>query len=365
MSIVNVIKKIFMNYLVPCTILIGSFLLFLISVNILFYIKRFYLFLLLFFFLICLIFSVFVNKQKIAQIIHVFFFVFFLTLLGLIIKLTILENNPWTLFYEIHTTGNVTQKLYFQQTKIAKLFPTKTEIFSTYFLFCLKNYLNPKTPINENVFGFNITFHSYADLILLLREIFIDKDYYVALCNNSPTIIDCGCNEGLSILFFKMVYPDSKIIGFEAHPKSFEILSKNIENNKLLNITLINKAVYKSEGAIAFSLNNGLGSQILNDTKEKSFISVTSTLLSTYISAPVDLLKMDIEGAESTVIEELAQHKKLKFIKNIIMEFHLLANKNHNNFAKTLLTLEENGFSYKINKIDSAFALLIIHAYQN
>jgi hypothetical protein len=74
---------------------------------------------------------------------------------------------------------------------------------------------------------------------------------------------------------------------------------------------------------------------------------------------------MDIEGAESSVIEELILHKKLKFIKNIIMEFHPGANKNYNNFAKILCTLEENGFSYKINKIDSAFGNSIIHAYQN
>ncbi len=213
MSIINIIKKFFINYLVPCIILTGTLLLFLILSNVLFSIRRFYLFMVLFFSTICLITSVFVIKHKIAQFIYVLFFIFFSMMLGLIIKLTISHNNPWALVYEIKTISNAAQNLNFKETKFSN-FPTKRELFSTYLYLELKSLLNNERLINTNILGFDITLNSYQDLAFLFREIFIDKDYYVPLNNNSPIIIDCGSNEGLSILFFKMIYPDSKIFGF-------------------------------------------------------------------------------------------------------------------------------------------------------
>ena len=363
MRILNVVKKFFIDYFAPCTILIGSLFLFVFLSNILFYIKRFYYFLLLLFFIATLISSLFIFKQKIVKIIHSVCFVFFLLFLGFIVRLTIIQNNPWAPVYLMQDIGMSAQTIYYQP--IIKNLPTKRDVFLTYLKLQLRSCFNQETPINESFLGLNITFHSCPELIALFQEIFVNKDYYVALSNNSPTIIDCGSNEGLSILFFKMTYPNSKIIGFEPHPKSFETLRKNIESHKLSNITLINKAVYNTEGSIAFSRNNNIASQILPETKDDNFIIVNTTLLSKYITTTVDLLKMDIEGAESAVIEELAQHKKLIFIKNIIMEFHTFANKNCNNMAKTLSLLEENGFSYKINKSDTFFKYPVIHAYQN
>ena len=88
-------------------------------------------------------------------------------------------------------------------------------------------------------------------------------------------------------------------------------------------------------------------------------------MLSNYIDEPIDLLKMDIEGAEFAVIEELDKHNKLKFIKNIVMEFHPWAGKNYNNFAKMLHLLEKNGFYYRINKVGQPFRNSIIYAHQS
>jgi len=363
MNILSTLKKVFADYLIPGIILVGSILLFIILSSILFHIKRFYLFILLFFSIICLIVSLFVTKQKFIRTIHILCSIFFLIMFGLIIKLTIVHKNPWALVYKISDVSNVAKKLYYKPITSINL-PTKVDTFTTYLRLELKSILNTKSPINENFFGFNITFHCYAYLTFLLREIFVDQDYYVDLNNDAPIIIDCGCNEGLSILFFKMVYPKAKILGFEAHPKSFAVLNENIQRNNLTNITLINKAVYDSEGSVTFSADNFLGSHLLKKTQTTRCITVPSTLLSTYINEPVDLLKMDIEGAESPVIEELSQHKKLKFIKRIIMEFHAPADKNHNHFARLLRTLEENGFSYQMKNFDSTVQVGIIYAYK-
>jgi FkbM family methyltransferase len=43
-----------------------------------------------------------------------------------------------------------------------------------------------------------------------------------------PVIIDCGGNIGLSVLYFKYLFPNSVITVFEPSPPVFEILKENI-----------------------------------------------------------------------------------------------------------------------------------------
>ena len=59
------------------------------------------------------------------------------------------------------------------------------------------------------------------------REIFLDEIYRFQSDKKDPVIIDCGSNYGTSIVYFKQLYPDSKIIGVEADPNIFEILKNN------------------------------------------------------------------------------------------------------------------------------------------
>ncbi|MCK4651219.1 FkbM family methyltransferase [Candidatus Babeliales bacterium] len=248
--------------------------------------------------------------------------------------------------------------------KKSKKFPTKNNLLFTFCKLEL-SYLFNKVGDKDSIFGFDISFPDRYEFNFVFQEIFVNKDYYVNLDNDFPTIIDCGCYVGLSILFFKLLYPNSEILGFEAHPKTFQILRNNIEKSKLSNITLFNNAVYNSEGTLEFSCVNSGSSKILGKKRESNLrnnvIYVNSILLSDYINKPVDLLKMDIEGAEVEVIEELAKHNKLRFIKNIVMEFHSLSNAKR--LTKILMTLDKEGFFYRISEACKDVA--IIHAYQN
>ena len=42
-------------------------------------------------------------------------------------------------------------------------------------------------------------------------------------------IIDCGANIGISLIYLKMVLPQSKIIAFEPDPFLFDYLTRNIK----------------------------------------------------------------------------------------------------------------------------------------
>jgi len=67
----------------------------------------------------------------------------------------------------------------------------------------------------EKLLGFDIEFQVHFQLRSLFDEIFIGKIQYFKSQRPDPFIIDCGGNIGMSVLFYKMIYPDSEILVFE------------------------------------------------------------------------------------------------------------------------------------------------------
>lgn len=178
----------------------------------------------------------------------------------------------------------------------------------------------------------------------------IDQQIYKFESNNlKPKIIDCGANIGLSIIFFKRLFEDAKIIAFEPDPVIFDTLKKNIQSFDLDNVELINKALWKNEGEISFFSEGADGGRI--DDKiygEGKLISLKTTQLSNYIDGPIDFLKIDIEGAETEVIKE-CQHK-LHLVENIFIEYHSMVD-SQQTLAEILDILKRNGFRYYISQI--------------
>ena len=229
-----------------------------------------------------------------------------------------------------------------------------------------------------NMFDYQISFFNYRILNFLFQKIFLQNSYYFTCNTKTPFIIDAGSNIGMSVLYFKKLYPNSNILCFEPDPVTFRILNKNIKQNGLTNIKTINKAISSNEKPIIFYTNNDapghpcmsiISTRINNQTKP---ITIPSAKLSSFINREVDFLKMDIEGAETDVIQELAQSKKINLIKQMIIEFHHHIYPNKKDLLATILkTLEDSGFTYQINA-DCSFPFvkeqkqdILIFAYKN
>ena len=81
-------------------------------------------------------------------------------------------------------------------------------------------------------------------------------------------------------------------------------------------------------------------------------------------------MKMDIEGAETLVIEELSKKNKLKLIKQMVIEYHHHIDPKDDKFSKILRILEENDFGYKISSTLKSplnrekFQDILIYAYK-
>lgn len=187
------------------------------------------------------------------------------------------------------------------------------------------------------------------------NEIFTDEVYKFQSTKDEPFIIDCGSNIGLSILYFKQMYPKAIILGFEPDPYLFNELKNHLASYRFQDVILTQKAVWKQDGTLRFHQDKSLGGRLIGDDSKQSFIQVQTIRLKDHLNQYVDFLKIDIEGAEYDVLIDCAEN--LENVENIFIEYHGQS-KNRFQFRHLLKILEDSGFNYYIKE-----ALPVIHPF--
>ena len=75
-------------------------------------------------------------------------------------------------------------------------------------------------------------------------------------------------------------------------------------------------------------------------------IKIKTVKLSSYINENIDCLKLDVEGAEGIIVQEI--EGKLKFVNRMFLEFHgRKSNKKINDLIKITKILKKNNFQLK------------------
>lgn len=205
-----------------------------------------------------------------------------------------------------------------------------------------------------SVAGYRISTDHFENFRGIVREVFLLGDYHFKSSLSKPLIIDCGGNIGLTALYFKWLYPNARLTVFEPAPENIRLLKKNLERNGIKDVRVVEAAVSDKPGTIQFWVNKArpggsTSTREVYETKSRNGgkyaeYDVPAVLLSDYIDKEVDLLKIDIEGAEGQVIQDLNHNGKLPLIRDIIMEYHYNPKNESNNLPKLLSTLEQNGF---------------------
>ena len=190
---------------------------------------------------------------------------------------------------------------------------------------------------------------------ILYKDIFVQRIYQFEAQRPDPLILDCGSNIGMSILYFKHVYPQARIIGFEPDPAILPYLQENVARNRLSNVHVAHAAVGAHKGTLAFYSDAKYGSCLAEHlpadipegwTKHE----VPCVRLADYLVEPVDFLKMNIEGSEWEVLNDCAD--RLRMIREMVIEYHHLPGlrrTRHN----ILELLHDSGFEYLVNDFDS------------
>ena len=187
-----------------------------------------------------------------------------------------------------------------------------------------------------------------ASLLFLNRELFGEEIYKFKADTDAPFIIDGGANIGLSIIYFKTLYPNAKIIAFEPDKKIFEYLKFNIESFGFRDVELINKGLWDKETTLRFFSEGSDGGRIATKVDNKDIIEIETLKLSSYIKDKhIDFLKLDIEGAETKVLREIESY--LQNIKNIFIEYHSFFTEKQT-LGIILGLLQDNNFRYYIDR---------------
>jgi len=180
-----------------------------------------------------------------------------------------------------------------------------------------------------------------------IREIFVDQAYRFESDNPAPRIIDCGANVGLSVLYFRLLYPSASIVAFEADPVLFQLLRRNVCTIGSENIELHEAALSDRDGRAVFRADGGVGGRLVRDSGGHGLVAVRTTRLSPFLDRKVDLLKVDIEGAEYGVLQECKG--ELGNVKNLVLEFHGTRGESQR-LHELLALLSGAGFRYHIRE---------------
>ena len=210
------------------------------------------------------------------------------------------------------------------------------------------------TSSEPRVLNYRVRYLSRSSFRIALGEIFFKGDYRFTAKTDAPVILDCGANIGLATLFFKHFYPKARITAFEADPDTASALKANIANNHLQDVEAHNLMLANGEGARSFYAStdpqgNLMGSANPERLADHREVIVQAARLSRFISGPVDLLKLDVEGSEFDVLEDLIASGAIAQIQSMVIEYHHKIGAAPSRLASFLGMLEGHGFEYQLS----------------
>ncbi len=171
-----------------------------------------------------------------------------------------------------------------------------------------------------DIHGISLKLIDATSFLAMYDEIFAAQIYKFKAETQQPVILDVGANIGLSVLYFKQLYPDSQITAFEPDPTIFSVLQHNVQQARLSNVTLINKAVWNSETTLEFMAEGADGGRMVQLDSDAATVKVNTVRLRDFLTQPIDFLKIDIEGAETEVL--LDCEPQLHCVRQLFVEYH-------------------------------------------
>jgi FkbM family methyltransferase len=166
----------------------------------------------------------------------------------------------------------------------------------------------------------------YADLLSFCPQfdaIFIKRELDFQAASSTPRILDCGANIGAASLYFKRHYPGARITAYEADPELYAMTKRNLERNGAAAVEVVHAALWTSTGQVTFRAEGSDSGMIdgLSGAVDAASVSVPSLRMREVLERErIDLLKLDIEGAEGAVLADC--EPVLDRVNAIVMDVH-------------------------------------------
>ncbi len=187
------------------------------------------------------------------------------------------------------------------------------------------------------------------------NEIFKFREYRAAepyIINAKRLIIDVGAHIGLFSLYCNALNSKVKIIAVEPENENYKILKENLLVNNISSIKTLKCALSLENGFGNFLVSKDSHNHRLIFSADKSLTEnsgkiikvktiTLENLLEDCSENMIDVLKMDIEGAENHIISAWPK-KVFKKISSMIFEYHDFKKNQHRNLEEIM---RKNGFS--------------------
>jgi FkbM family methyltransferase len=152
-----------------------------------------------------------------------------------------------------------------------------------------------------------VTLRSYGDLDVV-HELFVREEYGAAvLPATARVVVDAGANIGLATMELRLRFPEARIIACEPDPKAYATLVRNVGGDpgvEAHNVALSDAdgetTLWTSPTSVVSSFERTLGGQ---RPVTVPTLTLASLLARTGVDR-VDLLKLDVEGAERLVLSD-------------------------------------------------------------
>jgi len=172
------------------------------------------------------------------------------------------------------------------------------------------------------------------------------------------SIVDLGANIGIESKRFFKLYPKARIIAVEAEKRNFELLKKNLKDCPCAQA--FHAAVWSNNAflkIISRSIDSQSWSLIEVDREDDSdMIGMTfNEIIKQFDVKHIDLLKVDIEGAEKELFSENCS-EWINIVKCIVVE----CPDNENPFTTEKIFRNLNSFGFKFNTYVNGENLVLI-----
>ena len=165
------------------------------------------------------------------------------------------------------------------------------------------------------------------------EQIFVGNEYDFLVETQPKVIVDAGANIGLAAIYFANRYPEAKIIAIEPEQSNFELLKENVApyaNIIPLQVALWHKneeidLVDPGRGKWGFITQNKESEKNPSETPQSAICHTVKAitvdrLMDEYALDRINILKIDIEGAEKEVFSDTASW--IDKVDCIVVELH-------------------------------------------
>lgn len=167
-----------------------------------------------------------------------------------------------------------------------------------------------------------ITLRANTSDIPTFEQVFVWDDYDLPLKIKPSFIIDGGANIGCASVYFANRYPEARIVAVEPESSNVTVLRQNIMPYP--NISVIQAGIWHKQATL--EIENPEDEKWLFRVREaggggNSFKAITiNDILGQSAAKTIDILKLDIEGAEKELFS--CDYDWLKNVNVLIIELH-------------------------------------------